>query len=210
MAGVAGKKRPGPTGTAENRPERPPTSKAMYLAIFGALVTGTTGVSMAIFSVLLGEETGGAALLAASALAFGLLALSLNRTVGRTMDTVSLAEAIALDRQARDNTASHQHGQGGYDGKGVLLQAFSAVGGAVATRTPYATATAIEAEPITDRERQVLALVAEGNSNKLISASLGISERTVKNHLTASMTKLRASDRTHAVVTAIRLGWLDI
>ena len=211
MAEIAGKKRPGPTGKVEKRPERQPTSKAMYLAVFGALVTGTTGVSMAIVSVLLGEETGGAALLAAAALAFGLLALSLNRTVNRTMGAVSLAEAIALDRQARDNAASHQHGgQAGYNGKEALLQAFSSVDGAVATRTPYATATAIKAEPITDRERQVLALVAEGNSNKLISASLGISERTVKNHLTASMTKLRASDRTHAVVTAIRLGWLDI
>ena len=210
MAGVAGKKRPGPTGTAENRPERHPTSKTMYLAIFGALVTGTTGVSMAILSVLLGEEAGGAALLTAAALAFGLLALSLNRTVNRSMDTVSLAEAIALDRQARDNAASHQHGHVGYNSKEALLQAFSTVGGDVSTRTTHATATAIEAEPITDRERQVLALVAEGNSNKLISASLGISERTVKNHLTASMTKLRASDRTHAGVTAVRRGWLEI
>jgi len=68
----------------------------------------------------------------------------------------------------------------------------------------------IEADPITGRERQVLSLVAEGNSNKQISAQLGISERTVKNHLTTTMTKLRASDRTHAVVTAVRLGWLDI
>jgi len=182
----------------------------MYLAIFGALITGTTGVSMAILSVLLGEKAGGAALLAAAALAFGLLALSLNRTVNRTVETVSLAEAIALDRQTRDSMAFHQHGQAGHNGKEALAQAFSTVGGDVTTRPPHATATAIEAEPITDRERQVLALVAEGYSNKLVSASLGISERTVKNHLTASMTKLRASDRTHAVVTAIRHGWLEI
>ena len=70
--------------------------------------------------------------------------------------------------------------------------------------------SSINAEPMTDRELEVLSLVAEGNSNKLISSSLGISERTVKNHLTATMSKLRASDRTHAVVTAVRLGWLDI
>lgn len=42
----------------------------------------------------------------------------------------------------------------------------------------------IDAAPITDREREVLTFVAEGYSNKLISAELGISERTVKNHLT--------------------------
>jgi two-component system response regulator DegU len=53
-------------------------------------------------------------------------------------------------------------------------------------------------------------LVAEGYSNKLISVELGIAERTVKNHLTVTMGKLRASDRTHAVVTAVRTGWLDI
>ena len=68
----------------------------------------------------------------------------------------------------------------------------------------------IEAQRLTDREREVLALVAEGNSNKIIGDRLLISERTVKSHLTYSMTKLRASDRTHAVVTAVRLGWLAI
>jgi DNA-binding NarL/FixJ family response regulator len=68
----------------------------------------------------------------------------------------------------------------------------------------------VEAQPLTDRERQVLALVAEGNSNKVIGDFLSISERTVKSHLTYIMTKLRASDRTHAVVTAVRLGWLAI
>lgn len=68
----------------------------------------------------------------------------------------------------------------------------------------------LEAQPLTDREREVLELVAEGNSNKLIGNRLLISERTVKSHLTYIMTKLRASDRTHAVVTAVRLGWLAI
>ena len=68
----------------------------------------------------------------------------------------------------------------------------------------------VHAQPLTHREREVLALVAEGNSNKIIGNRLVISERTVKSHLTYIMTKLRASDRTHAVVTAVRLGWLAI
>ena len=68
----------------------------------------------------------------------------------------------------------------------------------------------IPAQPITHRERGILAFVAEGYSNKSIAAHLSISERTVKCHLTNVMTKLRASDRTHAVVTALRLGWLSI
>ena len=63
---------------------------------------------------------------------------------------------------------------------------------------------------LTTRERQVLSLVAEGFSNKSIGTCLSISERTVKSHITNSMTKLWASDRTHAVVTAVRLGCLAL
>ena len=66
------------------------------------------------------------------------------------------------------------------------------------------------AYPLTKREHQVLSLVAEGWPNKLIGAYLAITERTVKSHLTNIMGKLQASDRTHAVVTAVRLGWLAI
>ena len=68
----------------------------------------------------------------------------------------------------------------------------------------------VSAQRLTDREREVLGLVAEGQSNKMIGDRLTISERTVKSHLTYIMTKLRAQDRTHAVVTAVRLGWLAI
>ena len=64
--------------------------------------------------------------------------------------------------------------------------------------------------PLTERERQVLSLAAEGLSNKLIAAYLEITERTVKGHLSSIMAKLQAYDRTHAVVTAIRLGWIVI
>lgn len=63
---------------------------------------------------------------------------------------------------------------------------------------------------LSDRELQVLALVAEGRSNRLIADYLAITERTVKNHLTNIMGKLQAHDRTHAVVTAVRLGWMEI
>ncbi|MBI3742796.1 MAG: response regulator transcription factor [Chloroflexi bacterium] len=66
------------------------------------------------------------------------------------------------------------------------------------------------AHPLTERQREILALVAEGQSNKIIAATLGLSEQTIKNHLTNVMMKLHAEDRTHAVVTAIRLGWLTI
>jgi DNA-binding NarL/FixJ family response regulator len=84
------------------------------------------------------------------------------------------------------------------------------INGGIVIRPRDAGQVPTEAQPLTDREREVLALVAEGFSNKLIGDRLSISERTVKSHLTYIMTKLRASDRTHAVVTAVRLGWLAI
>ncbi len=83
------------------------------------------------------------------------------------------------------------------------------INGAVVIR-PRNGVTPPDADPLTEREMEVISLVAGGHSNKLIAARLHICERTVKNHLTFIMTKLRASDRTHAVVTAVRLGWLAI
>ena len=76
-------------------------------------------------------------------------------------------------------------------------------------RTKAASETDVYSD-LTPREREVLRLIASGRSNKEIAAQLGISERTVKNHLNDVFTKLSASDRTHAVVTAVRLGLLAI
>ncbi len=58
------------------------------------------------------------------------------------------------------------------------------------------------------REIEVLGVVAQGHSNKEIAAILGISNQTVKNHITAIMRKLAVNDRTHAVVYALRHGWI--
>ncbi|MFQ5873735.1 MAG: response regulator transcription factor [Dehalococcoidia bacterium] len=84
------------------------------------------------------------------------------------------------------------------------------INGGLVIRPRTAETERVEADPLTERELEVLALVAEGNSNKIVASQLNIRERTVKNHLTGIMTKLRASDRTHAVVKAVRLGWLAI
>ncbi|MBI2303236.1 MAG: response regulator transcription factor [Chloroflexi bacterium] len=61
-------------------------------------------------------------------------------------------------------------------------------------------------EELTPREIEVLRLLAEGLSNKLISKRLGISEHTVKFHVNAIMGKLGAQSRTEAVVLATRWG----
>ena len=62
------------------------------------------------------------------------------------------------------------------------------------------------AEPLTERELEVLRLVAEGLANKAIAARLRVSEHTVKFHLNAVLRKLGAQSRTDAVVRATRLG----
>jgi NarL family two-component system response regulator YdfI len=61
-------------------------------------------------------------------------------------------------------------------------------------------------EPLSDRELEVLELLAEGLSNKLVAHRLSISEHTVKTHVASIFAKLGASSRTEAVSQAIRRG----
>jgi len=63
--------------------------------------------------------------------------------------------------------------------------------------------------PLTHRETQILNYIAEGNSNKQIARILGISEQTIKNHVSSILRKLNANDRAHAVALAIRHGWIS-
>jgi DNA-binding NarL/FixJ family response regulator len=62
------------------------------------------------------------------------------------------------------------------------------------------------AEPLTEREAEVLQLVAQGLANKQIAAALTISEHTVKFHVSAIYTKLGAASRTEAVRLGVRKG----
>ena len=64
--------------------------------------------------------------------------------------------------------------------------------------------------PLTAKEIQILSHIAEGNSNKRIANILGISEQTIKNHVSAILRKLNANDRAHAVMLAVRNGWISI
>jgi len=62
------------------------------------------------------------------------------------------------------------------------------------------------ADPLSDRELDVLRLLAAGRSNKEIGSDLGITEGTVKNHMTNVLAKLDALDRTQAALKARELG----
>lgn len=66
-----------------------------------------------------------------------------------------------------------------------------------------------EALSLTPREHEVLALVAEGQTNKEIGIRLSIAEDTVKKHVQNIIWKLRAADRTQAAILALRLGLLS-
>lgn len=63
-------------------------------------------------------------------------------------------------------------------------------------------------EELTNRELEVLTLVAQGYTNKAIGVQLGISDRTVQGHLAKIFGKLQASSRTEAVMRAVSSGWL--
>ena len=64
--------------------------------------------------------------------------------------------------------------------------------------------------PLTPRETEILQYIAQGYLNKQIAAELGISEQTIKNHVTSILRKLNANARTEAVVVAIKQGLISI
>jgi DNA-binding NarL/FixJ family response regulator len=82
-----------------------------------------------------------------------------------------------------------------------LIQYLSGRSSTPATKVP---------EALTDREREVLALVAQGLTNRAIGRMLGISDRTVQGHLANVFGKLGASSRTEAVMAAVKLGWIQV
>lgn len=69
-------------------------------------------------------------------------------------------------------------------------------------RTPY--------HLLTKRECEILQLLAEGYSNPEMGVALFISEKTVKNHVSSILLKMKVKDRTNAVINAISNGWVHI
>jgi two-component system, NarL family, response regulator LiaR len=63
---------------------------------------------------------------------------------------------------------------------------------------------------LTEREREVLVLIARGRANKAIAFELGVSEKTVKTHVSNSLGKLGLTDRTQAALYAVREGLVDL
>jgi DNA-binding NarL/FixJ family response regulator len=73
---------------------------------------------------------------------------------------------------------------------------------------PAQSPPSAQTDDLTERERDVLTLLAEGRSNRDIGASLHLAESTVKNHVSNILSKLHAANRTHAVTLAREQGLL--
>jgi DNA-binding NarL/FixJ family response regulator len=114
----------------------------------------------------------------------------------------ALAEVVAKVHKALD------------EAQGVLKTQEQLIEGLRADADPSASDEVLAAREalalLTARERQILVLISRGNSNRRVAKALGISEKTVKNHLSAVFTKVGASDRTQAVVMGIRSGIVSI
>ncbi len=67
-----------------------------------------------------------------------------------------------------------------------------------------------DGSPLTEREAEVLRWLAKGLANKQIAVELGISEHTVKFHVSSIYTKLNATNRTQAVREGLRNGWIPL
>ena len=65
-------------------------------------------------------------------------------------------------------------------------------------------------DDLSAREIEILRLIASGNANKQIADQLSLAENTVKSHVANILSKLHASDRTHAVTTAVKRGIIDL
>jgi DNA-binding NarL/FixJ family response regulator len=104
-------------------------------------------------------------------------------------------------------------GARGYLSKDVepdaLVAAVRAVHAGHLLLTPDMTEALAAGEPpeLTARESQVLGLLAEGRSNREIARALGLSEKTVKTHVSSILLKLGLADRTQAALYAVREGY---
>jgi DNA-binding NarL/FixJ family response regulator len=128
------------------------------------------------------------------------------------------ARIIVLTTYSGDVQAARalKAGAAGYLLKGMLrndlintIRTVHAGGRRIPPEIASELAEHISADALSLREIEVLRSVATGHSNKLVADELSITEDTVKGHMKSILSKLGANDRTHAVLIAIKRGFLD-
>lgn len=100
------------------------------------------------------------------------------------------------------------HGHYVVNGQVMTQDEFAAWFQAQLSRLHGHAATSDLSMALTYREMEILRYLVDGMLNKEIAYELGLSEQTVKNHVTSILRKLNVKDRTQAAVTAIRRGWV--
>ncbi len=143
----------------------------------------------------------------------------------RTLPDTSVV-VVSASEDSRDITRSYKAGARGYIVKSstseVLRHALPLImsgetyipshamslvtGGGTAAETAQPQPQATSVPTLTPRQHEILILMAHGMQNKDIAAELGMLEGTVKVHVKSILQKLGVNNRTHAVVTGIRLG----
>jgi two-component system, NarL family, response regulator DegU len=126
-------------------------------------------------------------------------------------------EAESLINAIRSVVAGHAYIHPKVTGKLInqlrrmtYLDEVGVAGGAAVTKEAGVKYVHSDNSPLTRREAEVLRLMAEGKSNKMIGEFLYISEKTVKNHVSSILQKMEVDDRTQAVIIAIKNGWVTL
>lgn len=129
------------------------------------------------------------------------IAAGINGYVLKDVEPEALVEAVRSC--ARGN---------GYLHPAMAARILTRLGASIAMQLPQARPASqrIGDEGLTPREFEVLELLAKGASNRDIAKQLFISASTVKNHLTSIFRKLGVTDRTQAVLYAVRKGWIKV
>ncbi|RYG74384.1 response regulator transcription factor [Lentibacillus lipolyticus] len=123
----------------------------------------------------------------------------------KEMDSDSLIEAIKVVREG----GSYLHPKVTHN----LVKEYRRLAGESVHGTGVAEPNINCRKPLhllTSRECEVLQLLTDGKSNRAVAETLYISEKTVKNHVSNILQKMNVNDRTQAVVSAIRKGWVEV
>ena len=129
-----------------------------------------------------------------------------NPPVGVDLTQVTLEARIALEEAIAAATVAAQRAIGYAEVLDEALAVLEEIERTAASAPPPPAALPRPVRSLSPRERDVLALVAEGRSNKAIAATLFVSPNTVKTHVTSLLTKLQVGSRVQLAALAVRQG----